>query len=124
MRYFLLLLLLCCLIAVRTFGQNVYASASENGTVITTIAEKNEAATVHFFANPVTNVLAVTPSADLNNVFLFVSDVRGRVVAKIMLPHLPGGEEYTYQLNDMSRGIYVFVLQTADQQFSQRIMVQ
>lgn len=80
--------------------------------------------TVRFYPNPVTNILSITPSADMNNVFLFVSDVRGRIVAKAALPNLPAGQEYHYQMSDFSDGIYVCILQTGSEQFSQRIMVQ
>lgn len=80
--------------------------------------------TVRFYPNPVTNMLYITPSADMSNVFLFVSDVRGRIVAKAALPNLPAGQEYHYQMGDFSDGIYVFILQTGEEQFSQRIMVQ
>ena len=80
--------------------------------------------TVRFYPNPVTNMLSITPSAEMNNVFLFVSDVRGRIVAKAALPNLPAGQEYHFQMSDFSDGIYVCILQTGGEQFSQRIMVQ
>lgn len=91
---------------------------------INNVNETAVAKTVRFYPNPVTNILSITPSADMNNVFLFVSDVRGRIVAKTALPNLPAGQEYHYQMNDFSDGIYVCILRTGDEQFSQRIMVQ
>jgi hypothetical protein len=91
---------------------------------INNVNETDVVKTVRFYPNPVTNMLSITPSADMNNVFLFVSDVRGRIVAKAVLPNLPAGQEYHYQMNDFSDGIYVCILRTGDEQFSQRIMVQ
>ena len=96
-------------------GSGFYKTAEETIVV-------NE--TVRFYPNPITNVLSITPSADMKNVFLFVTDVRGRVVAKTALPFLTGGQDFQYQMNDFSAGIYICIIQSAGKQFSQRIMVQ
>jgi hypothetical protein len=121
MRTFLLFsALLLSLLPAGLKAQQTETNAFQNTTGDITEAAQS----VRFYPNPVTNVLSITPSADMSHAFLFVSDVRGRIVAKAALPDLPGGQEYHYQMNDFSEGIYICILQTAGQQFSQRIMVQ
>lgn len=111
-------ILLFAAILLSLFPATLHAQDNQN------IDDPAAVKTVRFYPNPVTNMLSITPSADMNNVFLFVSDVRGRIVAKAVLPNLPAGQEYHYQMNDFSGGIYVCILQTGAAQFSQRIMVQ
>lgn len=112
MRYLITVFLFLAIGVKGSFAQNIIVS------------DPAPAATVRFYPNPVTNVLTITPSAEVNNAFLFVSDVRGRIIAKSMIMHIDGGQEFQYEMNDLSAGIYVCVLQTGDQQFAQRIMVQ
>ncbi|TND09509.1 MAG: hypothetical protein FD123_1100 [Bacteroidetes bacterium] len=120
MRYLMIFFLLLVMNREQAFGQD--ANNGDQGNIDLTAGTVAE--TVRFYPNPLTNVLSITPSVDMTNAFLFVSDVRGRVIAKTLIPHLDGGQEYQYGMNDLSTGIYVCVIQTGDKQFVQRIMVQ
>lgn len=125
MKRIALLLLLAIAPAAAVFGQDApAASISNDGNATITSVPTIEPAEVHFFANPVTNVLQITPSVDMDNALLVVSDLRGRVVAKEVFSKMQAGQATEYQMNYIAHGVYVFVLQAPNMRISEKMMVE
>lgn len=89
--------------------------------VATTTGEKEMGKTIFsLYPNPAKNLLYLQTSAEVKDLEMY--DVIGR---KVHINYTPNGDEYRIELPELSKGVYLIHLITAQQQrFSQKIYIE